>query len=101
MNDRRRTVQSAQPHMNRRSAFLPTSGQHFKGMIDFHSSLIVKEVSAKCIEFAERINAIRISGSIIHEHIRSAIVAHNMLLDPEPLFDRIRWMLEEAGIDIK
>lgn len=70
-------------------------------MIEFHATLIVKEVSEKCTSFAKHINAIRLSGKLIHKQILSAIAAANVAIDSEHLYERVRAVIENEGIDIK
>ena len=74
-------------------------------MIEFHATLIANAVSEKCISFAKEIHATRLSGSLIHKQIRSAISLQELLghrsVDPEPIFSKVAIALEHEGVSIK
>lgn len=62
---------------------------------------LVFKISDKCVAYANSINATKLSGQVIHKCVRDTLLCVDVAIDPEHIYDKVRFIIEEEGIDIK
>lgn len=63
--------------------------------------VLVQKISQKCITYASSINATKLSGQVIHKCVRDTLLYVGVAIDPEYIYDKVRILIEEEGVDIR
>lgn len=67
----------------------------------YEVAILVKKLADKCKNFAKSIHATRLTGSVVSRSVIQGIRSSGMDIDPEFVFDKVRILLEEDGIELR